>query len=355
MASRPSNFTGGFQRVHPDTGLDNNLGPPIGMPFVQGDAADLLPGEASRARLITLRQHAEDMRALAVAGHTHDARIELQRAQARLKQLTTPRVAGGFGLDDEDTSVIDVKRTIARCERDMARLGTLEADRGERARNAGNLVMRCEDCVRGKPGGTRLVEVPPLEVSDIIKKGETAHAALARMDYRRRTLDADAHAVRSASYPKEHCRAKAHATLDILAERGRPNVDLLIEHDGELAMPQAEVNLPLIAIAGKDSGAVIGDARGVLDDGLALLVWLQKGALIKAIDKLLDEECENDAHALSAADRQVKLAEIASDKLMCERHEAALIWHLKSQGDATEFRVDSDPQAILGIALQTVV
>jgi hypothetical protein len=347
--------TGAFQRVHPDTGLDtNNLGPPVGaMPFPQTDVANVLPGEASRARLTMLQQHAEDMRALLGAGHTHDVRIELQRARDREKQLTTPRVSGGFGLDDDDRSVIDVRRTIARCEKNMAWLGTLEADRSARARDAGNLVARCEDFLRhGKPGGTKLVEVAPLDVSEMVKKGETPAAALDRLNYRRRELDADAHRVRSAPYPSGDCRAKAHATIDALAERGRPSVDGLIEHDGALAMPQSEMALPLIAI-GKDGTSIIGDARGTVDDALALVVWLHKGALVKAIDKLIDEDSD-DSSALTATDRAVKLAEIASDKLMCERHEAALLWHMREQGDAAEFRVDADVLGVLGIALVTV-
>jgi hypothetical protein len=67
---------------------------------------------------------------------------------------------------------------------------------------------------------------------------------------------------------------------------------------------------------------------------------------------MLDAE-NDDANALTQPQRDVKLAEIARDRLMIERQESALVWHGQSNGDNIEHRSDASVQAVLGVELRT--
>ncbi|WP_426615358.1 hypothetical protein [Bradyrhizobium sp. McL0616] len=351
-----------FERVPADAGFDQlSGGPALGLSVLAiGDAIDALPGEASKERLRALRQRSQDARSvyLPISDQVRETRTDLQKAQGRLKHLTLARMAGGFGLSEgtanepADPQVADIKRVIERLQGEMQRLGALEQSRGAALQNVGMLVRRAEDWLRQGRAGTKLVEVAPVEVSDILKKNETRLAALTRIQFRLRELDADRHRVMSAPVPSKDAKAKAHAEITALADRGMPLVEGLIEYpDGRLGWPMTTMRLPLgAAIVGKTGDRLVGDATGELPDVIALVAWLLRPQLLKAVNDLLDASAD-DSTALSASDRDAKVIEIAADKLATERIQAALIWAMQSSGDAVEHPSDADVAAVLSVEL----
>ena len=66
------------------------------------------------------------------------------------------------------------------------------------------------------------------------------------------------------------------------------------------------------------------------------------------------DEISDDKHALSQKQREEMEAQIMADTLMVERSEVACIWHAEAQGEVIDFRSDTSPQALLGVALRTV-
>jgi hypothetical protein len=347
----------GFQRVEPGAGFDElNAGLPLAFNvFEIGDPLDVLPGGgASRSHLLSLRQRAQDARALflPLSDELTEVRLEKQRADVRLAQLKLRRGEGGPDLDDDDRQVIEIRKTIARLEGELTRLTALELHRSASAHATASLLRSCEEWLRrGRPGGTVLVEAP-VEVSDVLKKGERLPEAVERLRHRLRELDADRHRIESAPFPSADCKARMREEIEIIAARGAPSVDGLVEHFGNVAWPQEWVRIPLVAVTADKGTAVTGSASGELSDTLGFMIWLHKSAVIKALSDLIDQESD-DAAALSQQDREVRLTEIGRDRLVIERQEAALVWRALAQGDAIEHRPDATPSAVLGVELQT--
>jgi hypothetical protein len=271
----------GFQTVSPaqaQQALDRiNASLPTSFNVHQtDDVLDALPG-ASRGKLEMLRQRAADARALwePLSDQIRETRVETERSRSRLKMLVTPKASGGFGLregDDDDPvvdpQVADVKRTIAKRETELARTSALEATRVAIWRNLGILVRRVEEFLReGRPHGTVLLEAPPIEITDVLRRDEKVNDALERLRHRLRELDADAHRINSAPYPSGDVKQRLREQLDTLANRGVPSVDRLIEHNGEIVWSQTTQLLELVAI-GKDGSPV--SFRGSAVAGLAV-------------------------------------------------------------------------------------
>jgi hypothetical protein len=94
---------------------------------------------------------------------------------------------------------------------------------------------------------------------------------------------------------------------------------------------------------------VIGTAQGEVNDLLGLVAWaVGPELLLKKFDALVDQESD-DPHSLSQADRDLRLSELARDRLTIQRHLACLIWSAQSAGDSIEHAADADPCAVLGV------
>jgi hypothetical protein len=285
----------GFQQVTPAQAQEafDAINAPLPLAFTQyelSDPLDALPNDLSRSRLLALRQHAADLRStwLPISDAIREQRLEKQRADVRLKQLTLRRGEGGPELDDSDHQVVDVRKKIKRCDDEIARLSGLEATRGPAMHGAALLLRACEDWLRrGKPGGTTLIEAV-IEITDVLKRGEKPVDAVERLRHRLRELDADAHRIRSAAFPAAHCKQKLREQIDSLANSGVPDVSALIEHDANIDWPLTTQTFPLVAMVAKEGAAVTGRAQGETVDTLAMFVWLHRPQLLKAIDVQTD-------------------------------------------------------------------
>jgi hypothetical protein len=317
------------------------------------DVAELLPPDARR-RWITLVQRREDMRSLLVpvAQQVRDTRTERTKAEHRRQQLTASRMYDGFELAADDAPVRDIDGKLAHHNAELARLIELETARTVTVRALTELTLSCESYLRdGRPAGTVLIEAPAIELADVMRKNEAPHACVQRLRFRGRELAADRHRVTSQPYPSADTKKKMREDIENLAMRGVPHVGALVETFGGIAWPRDPLSLPLVALGDKGT-QIIGDAVGDVPDVLAMFAWLHRPALLKALDGLIDSESD-DSCALSQQQREVKCAAIESDALMIERHECVVIWDAQARGEAIEFRADTSPLAVLGLALET--
>jgi hypothetical protein len=175
-------------------------------------------------------------------------------------------------------------------------------------------------------------------------KNETLMDAIERLRRRGRELVADLHRVQSAPYPSAHAKQRARAEVEALAARGAISVDRLLEHDAPLEFPTTLLRSDVVR------SAAPALAFGEVPDVLGVVAWLHRDALIKRLDAEIDAEAD-DKEALSHADRQKRSAEVLSDLLEVERHEASLVWRAQSERLPAEHRADCDPRAILGVVL----
>lgn len=324
-------------------GFSPGLPPPI-------DAVELLP-PSRRPLLVALRQRGEDAMNLARPLHDQldDLRPDRHRLNASIAELKKPRGLGGPGLDDEHASVVDARQKLSRVEAEMVRLNELLEVRRARAQSAAALVMNVESWLRnGRPSGTVLVEATEIETKSIIRRGETAGSALERLRHRLRELDADRHRVESAPLPSALAKVKMRGEIAQLAERGAPDVGALVEVGHAISWPMTVQRLGLAAVVGKSGDRIVGDAMDEVTDTMALVAWLHRDALVARLEAEIDAIADDSA-ALSPEDRERKLAEIAQDRLVTERHEAALVRGMQGDGLPVEHRADADPRAVLGV------
>ncbi|QHO78205.1 hypothetical protein ACH79_42120 [Bradyrhizobium sp. CCBAU 051011] len=324
-----------------------------------GNPAAILP-EAARLRWQALQQRWDDAKALSMpmVDGVNELRMDAQREQARLRQLTLPKSAGGFGLrastekePTDDIQVRDVERKIAAISEELQRKQVLLEDRSARTNNVGRLCERGEQWLSGGiPGGNRVVDHGEIAISSVLKRNETERQALERLQRRSRELLADENRARSAPLPSSEGIGKARTEIERLAQRGEPDVSALVEVGAPIRWPQTVQRLDLVAMT-HEQKSIFGDARGEVADPLALLCWLHRDQLLTRLEKLIAENSD-DGNALSEQDRAEKLAEIDGDRLEVERQEAALIWRMQEAGQSVDFRQDADIRAVLGVRLE---
>lgn len=324
---------------------------PIHTTMAETDLAELLPGAAA-STFRALRQKLADLRAMrmATAEEIDFHRTSKIAAEGRVQRLKLARGAGGPDLTDDDLQVKEAQSTVERHAAEMKRMTELTAARDAIAMNLSRLFNRCEDFIRHRPRGTRIVEVPQPEIATVLKRNETPATALDRLRLRLRELAADLHRVNSAPYPSAYAKTRVRQMVEMRAQA--PDLSGLIEHDAEIRWPTTTVDLPLIAV-GANQSPVIGSARGEVPDVLAILSWFDRPRLLAMLDAEINDLADDEA-ALTHEQRQEKLAEIEADRIAIERQECAVIRHMQAQGMAIEYRGDADPRAVLSLELETV-
>ena len=168
--------------------------------------------------------------------------------------------------------------------------------------------------------------------------------AIERLRRRGRELRADAHRITSAPWSSAHCKQRAREIVDRLAQP--PNVSLLVEHDREIQWPQTSLR-SAVYNAQTPSFAAIETT-----DTLALFAWLHRDQLIAALDRLVDEESDDDA-SLTLEARQQQAAQVQGDLLDVERSEATLMLRGWADGLPIAPRPDIASAALLNVEIIT--
>ena len=124
----------------------------------------------------------------------------------------------------------------------------------------------------------------------------------------------DAHRIRSAPFPSSYAKAQARAHIAALAQRGAPDVTLLVEHGRSgITLPTQTVRSQVLKV---EAPAAIAFAE--TPDAVAFCARAFGDVIINRIDALIDEAAD-DAHALDHSERQKAEAEVLADLLSLER------------------------------------
>jgi hypothetical protein len=303
----------------------------------------LPPGGADRLR--TLRQHVSDLHSLTTPfAELQEANTAKLEAAHQLKRLTDHQQHGGFNLKSDDPRVIAAQARLDTLSADYRRLTERNEGRSTAWREAGQTLAAVEQWLRdGRPPNTTLQDFDGKPPS--LAKSEIVTDAIERLRRRGRELRADQRRVQSAPYPSSYCKQRAKEQIEALAQRGAPDVSLLIEHDGNVEFPTRSVQSMIY-----NTGTPAIAFAEVPD--VAWVAWLHKDALIKAVCAEIAAHSD-DAAALSHAERQKREAEVMGDLLSVERDEAALVWRAMGEQLPVMHRADCSPLAILQCMLVT--
>ena len=160
-------------------------------------------------------------------------------------------------------------------------------------------------------------------------------------------LKANLHSVRSAPRPAAHAKAMLRAEIERLAEMGKPDVFGMIEHGEPINWPKLHLRVDVEGnVLTEGLPTVRGYGSLELAEAVGLVAWLNRDALIAKLDALLDEAAD-DQNALSDADRAKQIKILSGQLLDTERAECDLIAIAKGE---VEYRSDTDPRALLGLA-----
>lgn len=196
------------------------------------DVIDLMPPVAAE-RFRMLRQRRADGYALTVEfERVREASMARVEAANALKRLVDHPQEGGFKLPPDDRRVLVAQRTLDKATDEFERLKQ-KCERLRFKRHPAHSLRV------GRPGNTTLEAVetePPKPL-----KGETVIDAVERVRRHGRELKADLRRIRSAPFPSSHCKSQMRAQIEQLAERGAPDVTLLIEHDGMIGFQTQQI------------------------------------------------------------------------------------------------------------------
>jgi hypothetical protein len=270
-------------------------------------------------RLLQCHERAESLHRLRVPiEERQETNLERLAAIQRLEQLEAHPANGGFGLHPPDA----LWQPAARVRQNL------------------------DNWLRDRPPNTA-VEDAPTELPKLNGK-EDLLDAIERYRRRGRELQADAHRIRSAPYPSTWAKEQARAQVAALAQRGAPDVTLLVEHGrNSVTWPMETLRTNVF----NTERAVVGFAEA--PDAVAVMAWAFGDMLIKRLDEAIDADAD-DANALGHDERQKREAEVLADLLEVERIESALVWAALAQGLPTEHRGDCSPQAVLQCRLITL-
>jgi hypothetical protein len=271
--------------------------------------------------------------------------------QRRIADLTRLKSEGGaYGLSDDAASVLAERKKLERAISERDRQQSLYEVRSARWNTCMQLRGAASDWVlRGVPQNCVIEATEDQPISELLRKGEHIADGVERYRHRRRELGAEAHRVNSATWPSSPKTEEAKARIEQWAEAGAPNFDDMIEHNAPLAFP----TMTLSSLVRGETPSLAHTNPTV--DAFAVMCWLLKDQMLKTICAGLDEAAYGDKEALSQAQRDEMLATISADMLAVERSECALIWHAEAKNnEIIDFRADTSPQSLLGVALRTV-
>lgn len=318
---------------------------PTVQPLQQLDPLDIMP-PAAQEKLQVLRQRNDDAHHLIPEfSELQDCNVAKAEAVARLKQLQAHPAEHGFNLAPDDPRVQAAIKAVKKATADAERMEKLREMRTSAWQSVAGALRNVEAYLQaGKPHGTMLQDYegePPK-----LQKGENGLLdAIEKRRRRVRELRADLNRIESAPYPSSHVKRRLREQVDALAQRGMPDVSLVVEHDGNIAWPQQSVRATVFNAERAISFAEVPDTIG-------LFAFVHRDALLAALDAMVDQE-KDDAAALTTEARQVATAEVQGDLLAVERDESALVWMAQAQNLPVEHRADCAPQAILGCRLVT--
>lgn len=309
--------------------------------FTQPDAGTSLTGIA-RDRHRSLAQRVDDLRALCIPfDQRQQASTDRIAAERRLQQLLGRRSDGNFELREDDSRVLMARQALAEKTEQQKRLNDLDEIRSSNWRTASTLLSTVNAWLRGgQPPGTVLeaveVPMPKLDKGGLLETIE-------KLRHGQKEIAADIRRAQASPYPKDPCKRRMREMISARAALAAPSVSNLVGHDRAIEFASTMIQKPVIA---NKEGGLVGWEQ---PDTLNLVCWLHEAALVSALDRLIDEECEGDASAMTPQAREIALSELEASALAVARDECELVFLAHSQNLPCEHRSDVDPRALLSV------
>ena len=328
----------------------STVSPPVGIGGTQiagqrsYEPSDRLP-ERARLKYLYLRDEARDVHAALspVADERNELHQDKLRAEAQLRKLEMDLQRGIFFHADEDRMdkvrqhpawveasakfdwlASEFKRVNEHYERAAARLQPRRA-----------LVGALERYLRSVPREVALEEWegPPPQ----LKRGENAAGAVTRVRGAIEKKQAEIEQIKRAPYTSDEAKQIIRDEVERLRKLGIPNITSVVEHaeKHQHIWPREYVM--------QANGTV--DLGRLATNSLAIMAWFDPEALIARLEAEVDLR-QDDAAALSKADRAKLEAEALDALLLLERQEEAAI---ESAEVEIARRGDADPRAVLVI------
>ncbi|MBR0717862.1 hypothetical protein [Bradyrhizobium liaoningense] len=261
-----------------------------------------------------------------------DARMERDRlAEAAEAGRLNKEERGGW--DDKGEQIVKRVPDPARLNDAVARVEALEWQRAALLKAAPSnprLSAPRANHELQKLAGKKLVPVarPKLPLG----KNETAEGALPRFREASVALISERKATAKAARTKEEVKAAMRREIAKLADSGLPTL-LPMFHGAKIAWPQR----------------LFGGGLYNVPDGVALVAFLLRDELEARLSKLIDFNASAFPDAMTAEDKEARLAELDSEIDVAERLEAACVEQVIADGGAAHHRPDISILAVLSL------
>jgi len=219
---------------------------------------------------------------------------------------------------------------IEHCKAEQARL----ADEQQSA-NVGYSTSDLLDWLASQ--STKFVAAPVPFIK--LNKGETLAELLARNGEAQSAINTELATVQNAGRTIAECKLAMRAQVNLLAEKGRPDVAGLF-NGGVIAWPTEQFS------AG-GHGAHQYVVTATVTDVLSLTVWAHRAAIVSQLDAEI-ERAGDDTTALSAEVQAARIVELQSSLLKLQREQEAINEKLEAQGQQIR-RNCTDPLVLFGI------
>jgi hypothetical protein len=283
---------------------------------------------------------------------TRDA-ISLERARIMEERNEALRQLGHFDrVNPNPTKIVEDEKTGGRKavpfeppER-IELVGRVESAKHELERLAieqqeastGLDIDAILDCLARRPG-QKFVAVPLPKFA--LNRGSSLEEMLEANRVECAALRDQIGLTSNAPLPSADAKRRMREEVEQIAERGRPEVANLLAGSGGVQWPSFQ----LIA---DGAGAHQYSVAATVPDALALAVWINKDAIIAALDEEIDIHSDDGA-ALSVEDRAARTRDLEAKLLELQRTGEAIAVKIEQFGRVAR-RHCFDPRVLLGIA-----
>lgn len=301
--------------------------------------------EPARSKYIRLRQSADDSAALAreASDRRNELRPDLQSLQTELDGLRRVNLYTGTPVASAER-LEGVRTALLRLRREAERLDDLVEQRGSEHQRRRALVEHISRVFADVSAS----EIQMYEgAAPRLKRPETAGQAVERTRSEMQALDAERAQVAAAPIPSAAAKLKAKADVVRLIARGKPDVSGLVSGRSDAV---GWVTLNAVSYPTPQGVFGLGEVEVPMLDGGALLAWLAPEALLERLYAEIDS-ASDDTNALTAEQRNERLADLDRRRLDLERQEEHWLDKAEHDGLVIERRSDASPLAVLGVTI----
>jgi hypothetical protein len=290
----------------------SNAAPGRSPSYFVGDVIDRLPKEA-REVLLDLRAGASELHAPLrdLSEQLDFERQEAQKLELQLKQIESNCLESERAALDENPNVIGLRASLVKRQENVARLQARHDACTAGWQPVRALVQNVERYLDSAAGKLTMCT----GADPVLRKNETAAAAMERCRRRSRELQADIQKVQAAPWPSSLRKEAAREQIAALAERGRINALGSVDHGEPLRFPSVQADEVY------HSNPAANFVSVSTFDALGLIARMFPKELAALAEAEIDSAADDSA-ALSPQQRAEALGNAQRDMLAVEREEA---------------------------------